>query len=386
MIARSREVAAIHVVVGLEGVQVPANMTRGIGRWSIGMVGALVAASPEIRVSVSATSDPTIRDALSHLGDSVEFLHTGQVPESGIAEATIFHIASAMEDRPISVLWPRWARDPSVGLVTTLYDMIPMLRPDEYFAGRLRFPMLARYEVHRHADRLVAISDKAKSDAAQLLGIGTTHIDVIPAGLGDQFVPGEPDLMRLAEQEVRPGAVLCIGNVDARKNLTSLIDAFALVPEQVRGTRQLVVTLSQIEDVQRSSLLERAATRGIGESIRVLGNVDDATLVALYRSCDVLAYMSLSEGLGLPVLEAMGCGVAVLTSDVEPMASLVPRDQRSDPRSVRDIAHGLTRLLSNEGERRRMAAQGPSLAARFRWNACTASLAAVYRRVAERLP
>jgi glycosyltransferase involved in cell wall biosynthesis len=161
-----------------------------------------------------------------------------------------------------------------------------------------------------------------------------------------------------------PGFVLAVGTLEPRKNLPRLADAYAQLPAELQRRHPLVV-VGKI-GWQVSETLD--ALRALGERCLMLGHVSDAELAELYRRCAVFCYPSLAEGFGLPVLEAMTCGAAVLTSNCSSLPE-VGGDavEYVDPRDTQDMATGLARLLEDPARRSELGARARTRAAGFSW-------------------
>ena len=159
--------------------------------------------------------------------------------------------------------------------------------------------------------------------------------------------------------------VLSVGTLEPRKNLGRLVEAWGRLPSELRAAHTLALVGPQGWELDEVL----APVRASGDDIRVTGFVSDEDLAALYRECRAFAYPSLYEGFGLPVLEAMLQGAPVVCSDSSSLPE-VGGDAVSyvDPRDAGSIATALERVLSDPGERERLASAGPVRAALFSWD------------------
>lgn len=162
-----------------------------------------------------------------------------------------------------------------------------------------------------------------------------------------------------------PGFVLAVGTLEPRKNLPRLVDAYAALPAAVQAAHPLVV----VGALGWRTGETVAALRSLGDRCTLLGHVSDAALAELYRRCAVFCYPSLAEGFGLPVLEAMAAGAAVVTSDTSSLSE-VGGDavEYVSPGSVTSIAAGLERLLASPERRAELGARAKERAAGFSWD------------------
>jgi glycosyltransferase involved in cell wall biosynthesis len=142
------------------------------------------------------------------------------------------------------------------------------------------------------------------------------------------------------------------------------MEAFASLRADLRESHVLAVAGPRGWEFE--SILERA---GQDSAVVLLGHVSDEELAALYQQCRVFCYPSLYEGFGLPVLEAMSAGAAVITSDVSSLPEVAgDAALYADPYDRRAIRNAITRLLDSPGEREVLQRRARERAAKFSWD------------------
>lgn len=367
----------------------PANAIRGIGRWTTEYVLALVAQRPDLVAAISVDDHLPLPTLVSRLPASVPVMRSTDGPPAAADGRLVFHALSPLEDLTIARVWPRWACEPEVALVTTLYDMIPLLFPDDYFQGGLKRLLQVRYELHRTADATIGISRTTVDDAVRLLHLDPQRAFVASGGINARFVPpvgGNAEALRtVAKVGIRPGYVLTIGNVDPRKNVFALMQAFAGLPADLRDAHQLVVTCSQGDPEHLRKLNGDADRLGIADATVVLPFVTDDLMVSLYQGCDVMVYPSLYEGLGLPLIEALACGAAVIASNVGPMREIVTTPSALfDPYDPDAITACLRSVLTSPQQQRDLRAIAGVAAARHTWERSIGEAVRAYETAAAR--
>lgn len=248
------------------------------------------------------------------------------------------------------------------------YDLIPLLFPERYLPEGS--PYTAWYqrklEKFKQFDLYLAISEATREDLIRLLGIDPERIQVIGAGFRhrEPMVSAEAEEVDLAKLGIRSPFVLMVGNGDWRKNNLAALACFAALPKALRESHQLILTQAG-DDVQKALLGECA---GIADRTLVLGQVDDAVLSKLYSECAVFFFPSRYEGFGLPVLEAMAHGAAVVSSNAGALGEVMfDREALFDPEDIEAGSRLLARTLTDDLFRTRLAKIGPSHAAGFTW-------------------
>ena len=232
-------------------------------------------------------------------------------------------------------------------------------------------------------DHIIVISEATRRAVQQRFGVDDSRITVTLLAADPRFAPRSADSLKpaLAELALNPGGyLLSVGTLEPRKNLTTLFEAYAGLPDAVRQRYPLVVVGMpgwRTEGLMASA--QQLVSRG---ELRFMGYVDDAVLPLLYAGAAAFAYPSRYEGFGLPPLEAMASGVPVLVSNTTSLPEVVgDAGVQVAPDDVDAMREGLHRLLDDRDEARRRADLGLVQATAFSWEKCAAETLAVYRRV-----
>jgi len=263
-------------------------------------------------------------------------------------------------------LWPDWLarrRPRQLGIV---YDLVPLLFPDRY----LRKPRAERQyhdalRLLRRSDRLFAISHAARRDTIRHAAVDPARVACIYGDIDHRKrrlmvepaaatadVPGRHGLRR-------PYCV-CIGGDDWRKNLPTAIRAFAGF--RARHPEQQLAIVCKLGSERVAELQRLASSLGLpADAVVCTGFVSDADLVGLVRHAGLLLYPSLYEGLGLPVLEAHGCGTPVVGSNTSSVAELVLPELACDPEDAAALAAGMQRVIVDPATAERSRAFGRRL-------------------------
>jgi glycosyltransferase involved in cell wall biosynthesis len=277
-----------------------------------------------------------------------------------------------LEQRTETVL-PRLFRDPAWHRMAVLYDLIPSHYPERYLTRyEIRNEYHARIDALRAMHHVLAISETTRHDAKELLGIPPERVSVIGAGADDRFRlhPGgraaaQADVVaRPPAEGIRAGYVMFPSGLDPRKNIDGMLEAYALLPPELRARHQLVLVF-KVTDQQKAELRDQAWRMGILDDVCITGFVSDEDLVRLYQGAELVVFPSLYEGFGLPVLEAMKCGAPVICSDGSSLREVqLDPAARFDPEDPAAIAAVVQRVLADEDERERIASLEPP---RFSW-------------------
>ncbi|QQR73117.1 MAG: glycosyltransferase family 4 protein [Holophagales bacterium] len=272
--------------------------------------------------------------------------------------------------------------------VVTVHDLIHLLFP-EHLPGRvaLLYARLMLGRAARLARRVIAVSQATSADLQRELGLAESRIDVVPNGLDAAFLRpvGTSELRaRLAALGVATPYLLFLGNPKPHKNLARLLAAYRRLVD--RGDEPPRLVLAGARDRELAELAAETVRSGLGERIQILGHVPAADLPALLQGATLFLFPSLYEGFGLPVLEAMATGTAVLAADVPALRELTGGCAHLvDPLDVEALAAGIAHCLGDTPRRESLAARGHERAREFSWELTARRTLAVYARALGRL-
>jgi glycosyltransferase involved in cell wall biosynthesis len=236
--------------------------------------------------------------------------------------------------------------------------------------------------VARRASAIITVSQHAKREIVAGLQVPPEKVHVIYEAAAPQYRviadATELDRVRSRYELTRP-FVLYVGTIEPRKNLTRLVAAFA---QAQRKCPDLELVLVGQLGWKYTSLLKAIKDLNLGHAIRLLGYVPDEDLPALYNLARLLAFPSLYEGFGLPVVEAMACGTPVLTSNGSSLAEIAAGAScLIDPYDEHAIAEGLLRLSTDDNYHANLRATGLVRAAQFSWQRAAEETLRVYDTV-----
>ncbi|KPV42382.1 glycosyltransferase family 4 protein [Alicyclobacillus ferrooxydans] len=280
----------------------------------------------------------------------------------------IFHIPS-----PMSVPYPDVIGSSEISpvrLTASVYDLIPIIYPEVYLPSP---EYRARYEAHtqmlRRMDGMLAISDHSHQDLLRF-GYPAEKITTIGTGASDLFFP-MPDAHLDDFVGVFPTDrqyVLAFSPLDFRKNIRRTVQAFAMATRNQPRDFQLVIVGDAPAEL-RQELQNIAAQHGRAGAVHFTGRISTAQLLRLFNRAFAIAFPSLYEGWGLPVLEALQCGTPVLTSNTTSLPEAAGNAAvYVNPEDVHSIADGFTHLLFVPGARDALAAETLAVAARHQWS------------------
>ena len=265
-----------------------------------------------------------------------------------------------------------------VPTAVTVHDLAFLLFPEQVTRKRYHYlKQMIRSSVRR-ADAVLTPSESTRQDVITHFGIDEKLVHVTPLGVDAKFAPASPEEVQRVRSkfDLELPVVLFVGTIEPRKNLARLIDASAGLQSEIPHNLVLAGP-----DGWQMAGIEEAISRYPGpHMLRRIGYVDDADLVGLYTGADVVAIPSIYEGFGLPVLEAMAAGGAVLTSNVSSLPEVAgSAAELVDPGSVDAIGAGLVRVLGNKSRQSELRLAGVARAREFTWRRTAETTFAAYK-------
>ena len=390
----------MRIVIDLQGAQ-SASRHRGIGRYSLALAQGLARnrGGHEVLLALNGLFPETIEPIREAFRDvlppenirvwtapgPVAFPDPANDGRRDAAECLREAFLSALEPDIVLVtsLFEGWvddaagsvARHACLPTAVVLYDLIPLLHRQLYLSN----PTVERWYMEKlehlkRADLLLAISASSGREAVEQLGFDQNRVVNISTACEPYFQPRQvtEDLRRRLQSAygIERPFVMYTGGIDHRKNIEGLIRAYARLPAVLRPAHQLVVVCAA-QVPERERLVQLAGAAGLAQGDLVLtGYVPDDDLVTLYNACKLFVFPSWHEGFGLPALEAMQCGKAVIAANTSSLPEVVGRaDALFDPRDEADMAAKLRRVLEDEDWRQALERHGLEQARRFSWDA-----------------
>jgi glycosyltransferase involved in cell wall biosynthesis len=253
--------------------------------------------------------------------------------------------------------------------ITTIHDVEFLAHPDRYHAKDRRRQTLALDFALTHAARIVvpseavrvALEDRAQEDQMRVIPLGIDHTHFQP-------ITDTASLERVRTTHNLPKSfVLYVGRIDRKKNLVALVDAFAEYKKQF-GEQGLPLVLIGADGFGAKEVHAEIKKQQLKDSVRVLGYVPEEDLPALYRAAHVFVFPSTSEGFGLPVLQALACGVPTLVADTPVMHEVAGEAAKfADPHNTDAWVHALREVVTNGAVRDTLRATAVTQAQKFSW-------------------
>ncbi|HKV09253.1 MAG TPA: glycosyltransferase family 1 protein [Thermoanaerobaculia bacterium] len=278
---------------------------------------------------------------------------------------------------------PAWVQSK---VVVTIHDIIHLLYP-EFLPSNLAF-LYAQRMIRRsltRGDRIVAVSQNTRSDLMHHFDVDGRKIQVVHNGVEDVFrqpLPPE-DLARwMRDLGLSQPYILFVGNPKPHKNLDNLVKAYARARRLAQFDAPLICVGHR--DGSEFKIRQRAEYLGVGDRVRLLGHVAKEALPAIYQGATLFLYPTLYEGFGLPVIEAMASGVAVITSNTSALKEIAEGYAHLvDPLDIDGMAKAIARCMGDSEHRASLAKLGLRRSEDFRWDRAAKKTLEIYLDVIE---
>lgn len=380
----------ISLIFATDGITAPLS---GIGRYALELATGL-AARPQIErlrcFSFARWVEPPVRGEVQKLDVSAQDRVRAALAANRAA-VRIYHLlmpglsrwqlrgeGGALFHSPNYLLPPFPGRS-----VATVHDLSHVLYPQFHPAARVDYMNLAFPQTLRRATHLITDAESVRQELVQRIGWPADRVTAVPLGVDAAFRPRdsaqlEPLMQRLGLRLNEYS--LFVGTIEPRKNLDRLLSAYEALPAPLRRNFPLVVAGERgWRSAEVHARIARAESAGW---LRYLAFVSQDELPKLYAGARLFVYPSLYEGFGLPVLEAMASGTAVITSNVASLPEVVGTAAcLVDPKDIDQLAHALQELLQNDEIRANASAAGLARAASFTWSECVSKTIDVYLKV-----
>jgi len=273
-------------------------------------------------------------------------------------------------------------------LVATIHDLAPFHITGKYDWKRMIYGRVIVKRLARRQDEIIAVSENTARDLKIFFGLGRDRVNVVWNGIDHQrFQPGEVAAAKKSAGEKwgldRPFFLFVSRLEHPGKNHVRLIEAFTQFKAQTKSDWLLALGGSDWHGAE--AIYAAAKNSPFAADIRFLGFVSDATLPGLYQATDVFIYPSLFEGFGFPPIEAMACGVPVISSPRGSLREVVANAALIiDPEDVAGIAGALVKMAGSANEREGWRLNGIANARRFDWQENAAQTLAIYERARRR--
>jgi glycosyltransferase involved in cell wall biosynthesis len=273
--------------------------------------------------------------------------------------------------------------------VTTCYDFIPLSFPKQYqtkkgFSGfRQRLQYQASLRGIRNSSHVLAISNFTRNQAIHYLRLDPANITTTHLGYASRDFRPVNDTLTFQRTAYRLGLQgpfgLYVGGADYRKNIPELIEAFIRYNEMNESKITLVIVGFLCSEMRK--LKHRVFEKGLHHQIVFAGLLPTYEIVVLFNSALCFCFPSLEEGFGLPVIEAMACGLPVIAYHSEAVEEITKGAILLTKNLVKDFPLFIHQLASDSSLRNRLKADGLRIAANYSWKKTAEQTLSVFKRV-----
>ncbi len=338
----------------------------GIGRYVVNLAGALQHVAPDLDLAL--------------LRDPVGAAQRLALPDLPQLECEVSPFALSQQWRVRSILQRAQAvlyhsayylmpYAPGVLAIVTCYDLIPLIYPQYFTAMQRLIFRTAHILALRTARVTLAISEATKKDLVRLFRVDPERIIVTPLAAAAQFQPpSRAAVERVRQTYALPDRyILYFGSNKPHKNVPRLVQAFRRAGIRDQGLG-IGLVIAGHWDPRYPQAKELTGQLDLQDRVRFIGPVKDDDLPALYGGAELFVFPSDYEGFGLPVLEAMACGTAVVCGNRSSLPEVAGESALlCDPHQVEALTHAIEQVLTDRALRTDLQQRGLARAAQFSW-------------------
>jgi glycosyltransferase involved in cell wall biosynthesis len=266
----------------------------------------------------------------------------------------------------------------SIPTVLTVHDLIFRHLPVHHKPLNRWYLNLALPLFCRRATHIIAVSEHTRRDLIDTYAVPPEKVTVVHEAADPHFGPRSPAAVEAARSRygLPERFLVFVGTIEPRKNLARLLEAFETIHAEGLADGLVIVGKRGWLTGDFFARLEQSPVR---DAVHLPGYVPDEDLPAVYAGAQALAFPSLYEGFGLPVLEAMACGTPVVASNSSCIPEIGGEAARTfDPLDVAEMIEALRRVLTEPALREEMRTRGLAQAARFSWEQAASQTADIY--------
>lgn len=277
-------------------------------------------------------------------------------------------------------------------MIVTVHNLSSIKFPEsskQGFFQKIQNSMMMN-NILANARRFITVSQTVKEEAIKLLGAPVDRIRIINKGISDGFLSSVYDEKLLEALKIRLGIdkpyLLTVGFWRSYSNLINLIRAFNLFRNRYNTDNQLVIVGKPNE--QEEAIRQVITELGLGSHVILVGYVDERDLPLLYRGAKLYINPALDDGFGSTVLEAMACGLPVISSNAGSVAEICGSDNAVyfDAQDITNMAEAMHHVFDDDKLSKDLSARGEAQAQAYTWQATAEGTMQVYREVAQENP
>lgn len=390
----------MRIVIDLQGRQSRDSRYRGIGRYSLSITKAIIRKkmSHEVFVvltdSFKDTIDEIRKELKEVLPDENIFIWCGFKNSSFLNSSNtyrktaelsrelyikdlnpdVIYVTSLFEGFHDDTITSVNSINLEIPVAVTLYDLIPLMNKEIYLENKdIKAWYKEKLSHLKNADLLLSISESSRQEALEYLECDSSEVVNIKTAADPQFK--KIDISDVEKKSIfkrygiRKDILMYTGGIDYRKNIEGLIKSYALLTIDIRIKHQLAIVCS-IDDNQKVILENLVKKEGLKiDEVVFTGFISENDLISLYNICKAFIFPSWHEGFGLPALEAMHCGAAVIASNSSSLPEVIGLEEALfDPKDNISMSKKIEEVLTDDDFRQRLIKHSKEQIKVFTWN------------------